>query len=357
MKSKIICLFFLGASLMVFSETKYELNLSEQLSLGKKEIFFQEIASVCEDDMENFYVLDHKAFRVYKFSKDGKLLFTFGNRGDGPADFLTPHSISFTPAGNIVVNESREFVSIFDDRGRFLKRIKVPKGLGLYFLKNDLFFGWIWTPAGKQQVLLNRNGMILKTFFTISRHSFSINAADETGRMVMFNSFREEYTPFFLFNQYKNYAVIGVTDKYEVLLMKDGRVIGTISRDIKPGLISTDEREYFEDTIKTNHKLPDLAKKKFVKKIPRYKNYFNHLLLSDKCVWIFRIKESITNDNALIPVDLYGIDTTFKGKLFIGKLPYYISKKHIYFVGPDDEDDLILTKYSYTIVEKGGAIP
>lgn len=97
MKSKIIGLFFLGASLMVFPGTEFELKLSEQLNLGKKEILFQEVAAVCEDDMENFYVLDHKAFKVYKFSKDGKRLFAFGNRGDGPADFLTPHSISFTP--------------------------------------------------------------------------------------------------------------------------------------------------------------------------------------------------------------------------------------------------------------------
>lgn len=357
MKSKIIGLFFLGVSLMAFPETRFELNLSEQLSPGKKEILFQEIASVCEDDMENFYVLDQKAFKVYKFSKDGKRLFTFGNRGDGPADFLTPHSVSFTPEGNIVVNESREFVSVFDDHGRFLKRIKVPKGLGLYFLKNDLFFGWIWTSAGKQQVLLNRDGEIIKRFFSVSRDSFSINAADETGRMVMFNSFREEYTPFFLFSQYKNYAVIGVTDKYEILLLTDGKVTGKITRNIKPGLISTDEREYVKNIIRTNHKLPDFAKKKFVKKIPGYKNYFNHLLISDQWVWIFRIKENITDDNTLIPVDLYGIDTAFKGKLFIKKLPYFISKKYIYFVDTNDEDDLILTKYSYSIAAKGGTIP
>jgi hypothetical protein len=351
MRSKIIGLFFLGASLMAFPGTRFELKLSEQLSLGKKEILFQEIASVCEDDRENFYVLDRKAFKVYKFSKDGKRLYAFGNRGDGPADFLTPHSVSFTPEGNIVINESREFVSLFDDQGRFLKRIKVPKGLGLYFLKNDLFFGWIWTPAGKQQVLLNRDGEIIKRFFSISRNSFSINAADETGRMVMFNSFREEYTPFFLFSQYKSCAVIGVTDKYDVLLMKDGKITGKIARDIKPGLISTDEREHFKHIIKTDHRLPDFAKKEFVKRIPRYKNYFNHLLISDQWVWIFRIKEDITDDKALIPVDLYGIDTTFKGKLFIRKLPYFVSKKYIYFVDTDDEDDLILTKYSYTFVK------
>lgn len=349
MKRKIAALFFLSMALTLSSERILNLKLSEQRVLGKKDVLFGGIASVCEDFSENILVLDDKNFKVHKFSKNGEHLLSFGDRGEGPACFLSPHSLFITPEGNIVVNETREFVSFFDSSGRFLKRIKVTTGLGLYLLNNDLFFGWIWKPGSKRQVLINQSGEILKSFFSVPVDSFSVNAADETGRMVMFNFFREEYTPFFVFSQNRDYSVLGVTDKYEILLMKGGEVISTVTRDIKSGAISGGEKEYFKRVINADNKLPDFARKTFVRKIPCCKNYFNHLSISGKYIWVFRIKEDITGGSALIPVDLYGIDTEFKGTLFIRELPHYISSKYLYIVDTDEADDLILTKYSYMI--------
>ena len=349
MKRKIAALFFLSMALTLSPERLLNLRLSEQWSLGKKDVLFGGIASVCEDPSGNLFVLDDKNFKVHKFSKNGKRLFSFGDRGEGPACFLSPHSLFITPEGNLVVNETREFVSLFDLSGKFLKRIKVPTGLGLYLLNNNLFFGWIWKPDSKQQVLVNQKGEILKSFFSVPADSFSVTAADETGRMMRFNFFREEYTPFFVFSQNRDYSVLGVTNKYEILLMKGGEVISTVTRDIKPGAISGDEREYFKRVINADNNLPDFARKKFTGKIPGYKNYFNHLLVSDKYIWVFRIKEAITGDRTLIPVDLFGINTGFKGKLFIRELPHFISSRYLYIVETDADEDIILTKYTYMI--------
>lgn len=355
MRKKIAVLLFICISLTLSAEGILKLELSEQWVRGKKDVLFGGIASVCEDTSGNLFVLDDKNFKVHKFSKDGKRLLSFGERGDGPACFLSPHSIAITPGGDIVVNETRAFVSLFDRSGRFLKRIKVPRGLELYLLKKDLFFGWIWKPGSKQQVLLNQSGEILKSFFPVSRDSFSVNAPDETGRRVMFSFFRDEYTPFFVFSQNKNHAVFGVTDRYEIILMKGGEVISTVGGDIKPGVLSVDEKKYLKRIINADNKLPDFARKKFVKKIPGYKNYFSHLSVSDKYIWVFRVKEDITADNAMIPVDLFGIDTEFKGKLFIRGLPRFISDRFLYIVDTDADDDLILTKYLYMVTHHDGA--
>lgn len=342
-------LIFLCLVWPLWAEPVLNLQLSEQLVLGKKDILFGGIASVCEDSSENLFVLDDKNFKVHKFSKNGEKLLSFGDRGDGPACFLSPHSLYITPKGNIVVNETRGFVSLFDGSGRFLKRIKIPVGLGLYFLNNDRFIGWIWKPDSKQQVLINQNGEILKSFFSVPMDAFSVNAADETGRMVMFNFFREEYTPFFVFDQNGDYSVLGVTCKYEILLMKGGEVISTIRRDIKPAAISGNEKEYFKGVINSDNKLPDFARKKFSKKIPCCKNHFIYLRVSDKYIWVFKVKEDVTLSSSLVPVDLYGLDTEFKGTLYTRGLPHYISSKYLYQSDTDDEDDLILTKYRYTL--------
>jgi hypothetical protein len=349
MKRKTALLFFLCIGLTLWPERLLNLKLSRQLVLGKKDVLFGGIASVCEDSSENLFVLDDKNFKVYKFSKNGEKLLSFGDRGDGPACFLTPHSLHITPEGNIVVNETREFVSVFDSSGRFLERIKVPAGLGLYLLNKDRFIGWIWKPDSKQQIFINQKGEVLKSFFSVPRDAFSVNAADETGRMVMFNFFREEYTPFFVFSQNRDYSVLGVSDKYEILLMKDGEVISTIRRDIKPGVISGSEKAYFRRLISSDKKLPDFARKKFVKKISCCKNYFSHLIVSDKYIWVFRIKKDVTESSSRTPVDLYGKDTEYKGMLYIRELPHYVSSKYLYMVDTDDEEDLILTKYEYIL--------
>jgi len=154
----------------------------------------------------------------------------------------------------------------FDENGKFLNRIKLPKGLDLNFLNSDLFYGWVWTPEGKQQVLIDKNGKILKTFFSVPNDKFSINAADKTGRLVMFNYFAEEYTPFLLSHQCNGHAAIGVTDKYEIILIdKNGKILNKISRDIPPGIINAEEKEYFKRQITGSNTLPDFAKKKFLK--------------------------------------------------------------------------------------------
>ena len=99
-----------------------ELRLGKMFELGSKNFFFKSITSVYEDEIENIYVLDKKAYKVYKLSKEGKLQLIFGNRGQGPGDFLNPHSLHVTPEGNIIVNDLKDYVSVFDKQGKFLKR-------------------------------------------------------------------------------------------------------------------------------------------------------------------------------------------------------------------------------------------
>ncbi len=93
MKKKLILVYFivLCSALSfqpLFSTTKpLSLNIQAVVELGRENLMFQNIESICEDLEENFYVLDSKAFKVYKFSPKGKLLLSFGSRGEGPGEF------------------------------------------------------------------------------------------------------------------------------------------------------------------------------------------------------------------------------------------------------------------------------
>jgi hypothetical protein len=346
----IVIVILLASINLLYPGNPVNLNLEKIFEIGQKKIFFKSITSVYEDNLENVYILDKKAYKVYKFSKEGELQLAFGNRGQGPGDFLNPHSLFMTSEGNIIVNDIKDFVYLFDKKGKFLSRIKVSKGLDLNLLNSNLFYAWVWTKKGRQQVLLDKNGKILKSFFSVSKKDSAINIPDETGRLVMFNYFTNEYTPFLLFSRFKNHGIIGVTNKYEILLVnQDGKIIGKFFRDIKPGIISPEETEYFKQQINDSHQLPDYVKNRFIRKIPRYKNYFNHILISGSYVWVFRVRDNVLEEESPLKTDLFKIDSKFIGTLAIKSLPLFISEKYIFFEGTSAQEDLLLLKYKYSI--------
>lgn len=348
-KSKIYFLILILLSFFLWADNQKKLNLKKNVELGKGDLIFYSIVSVCEDNDGNFYVLDSKAYKIYKFSSQGRLLLSFGNKGLGPGDMGSPHYIKITEENKVVVCEVQGFVSFFDRKGNFLEKIRIPIGLGLKYLKNNLFYGWIWERKSRQQVLIDNNGKILKSFFEVPKDLFSVSAADETGRMVMSNFYAQEYTPALLFNGYKEHAVIGIGNRYEVLIINNsGEVIKKIKRDVPPPEINGKEIDYFKNEINSRKNLHDFAKKKFIKKIPIYKNYFDKILISGKYIFVFRIKKDIANEKSLIPVDIFNIKGEFIGTSGIEDHPILITGKWAYFVESLDEN-LLMTRYFYNI--------
>jgi len=61
------------------------------------------------------------AARVYKFSKDGKLIKTWGQWGPGPDDFDQPHTLAMDSKGRLFVGDrSNNRIKIFDQDGKLL---------------------------------------------------------------------------------------------------------------------------------------------------------------------------------------------------------------------------------------------
>jgi peptidylamidoglycolate lyase len=66
--------------------------------------------------------------RVAKFSPDGKFLFDWGHKGQGPGEFDLPHSVAVDAQGNVyVADRSNARVQVFDPNGKFLKQWKSPE--------------------------------------------------------------------------------------------------------------------------------------------------------------------------------------------------------------------------------------
>jgi hypothetical protein len=334
---------------------KIQVKIDKTWEIGKKDLMFASIASVCEDSDSNFFVLDRMEHKVLKFSPEGKLIQTFGQKGQGPGDFQNPHLLAFTPKGQLVVADELYNLTFLSDKGHFIERIHLDGRLAVGFIGDDRFYGWIWGEDNRSQVMVDSQNNVLKNFFQVPRSAFSVSAPDESGRLVMFNYSQEEFAPSLQFSHSGRFSAIGIGDRYDILILDEkGNSINHIQREVQPDRFSKKEKTYFEKDIEELGKergWPRSVLRNLVKKIPDKKIFFNQVLMTEEHVFVFRIKSDITEETGPIPVDIFSIKGEFLGATQVPDKPLHISENHIYFVRSDDQDNLFLEKASFKVIK------
>ncbi|WCM22967.1 peptidyl-alpha-hydroxyglycine alpha-amidating lyase family protein [Paraburkholderia bryophila] len=95
---------------------------------------FRQVTDVAWDAAGNTYISDgYINSRVAKVDRDGNWLKSWGERGTGPGQFHTPHSIALDAHDNIyVADRSNRRIQVFDTEGTFLRQftidVPVPPG-------------------------------------------------------------------------------------------------------------------------------------------------------------------------------------------------------------------------------------
>jgi hypothetical protein len=330
------------------------IDLGQPLEIGRAELLFGSVVSVCEDGQGDFYVLDQKEQKVLKFSPDGRRLGAFGRKGQGPGDFQSPGRIAFTPAGELAVFEDIALVSFHRTDGAFIRRLDLSGRLGLGYIGPDRYYGWDWEPEAQRQVLVDAKNAVVVTFHSIARDRFSVVLPDETGRMVMFNYSHEAYVPQFLYAYGDGLSAVGLSDRYEIALLDEtGQTVTTIRRDVKPGKISAKERAFFErglaDFVKSKN-WPDRVARELAKKIPAVKAIIRAVLVSPDRVFGFRFPLDITAEPARFPVDVFMRDGAYLGTTELPEVPLFISRGAMYFARDDADGNIYLVRRPYSLV-------
>jgi DNA-binding beta-propeller fold protein YncE len=88
---------------------------------------FRQVTDVTWDPAGNTYISDgYINSRVAKVDKDGNWLKSWGEPGDKPGQFNTPHSIAADAQGNIyVADRGNRRIQVFDGDGKFLRQITI----------------------------------------------------------------------------------------------------------------------------------------------------------------------------------------------------------------------------------------
>ena len=238
--------------------------------------------------------------------------------------------------------------------GTFIRRVHLDGRLGVGFIGNNRYYAWIWQPEDQKQVMVDGQNNVVESFFRVPRDSFSVTAPDNSGRLVVFNFARHGYSPSLLFAHFGQYSAVAVGDQYNILILdQEGRALRRIQREIQPERISKKEKNYLINNIEA-HSIqigwPKSVIRKIIKKIPDKKVYFDRILLTESHVFVFRIKEDITEDANQIPIDIFSIQGEFLGKCQIEGKPIFLSERYMYFDRSDRDGNLYLEKSTYRII-------
>ena len=80
--------------------------------------------------------------RIVKFSKDGKFIKTWGEKGSGPGEFDTPHAMAMDQRGRLFVGDrNNNRIQIFDQDGNYIVQWhQFSRPSGVFIDKNDIIY-------------------------------------------------------------------------------------------------------------------------------------------------------------------------------------------------------------------------
>jgi DNA-binding beta-propeller fold protein YncE len=76
---------------------------------------------------------------IFKFSKDGKLIKSWGKLGTGAGEFDQPHSLAFDSKGRLyIADRNNNRIQVFDQDGNFISEMRqFSRPSGLFIDKHD----------------------------------------------------------------------------------------------------------------------------------------------------------------------------------------------------------------------------
>lgn len=301
--------------------------------------------SLCEDGNQNVFILDRGNHKVFKFSKDGRLLHTFGQQGEGPGDFKTPYEICFESPDQIIVTEAFNDVSFFDSFGKFMGKKSfansLPNIVGIQYAGSGRFLAEERSQDYKSRLILfDKEG---------KRLSNALAFIDETparivnNRMFFFRS--SYYSPHLAAAWSNNFFAVAHSQQPEIhiigkdLSRMDIKIPNPSGRPFSPA-----EKTYLQEQVRLMKRWPPEAQKQFIGEIPVKTNLFSRVFLTSQYLLIIRHPVDLTLEHSIYPIDIINIDTKKNSEIRVSGLPVFVSEKGLYLLENEGNEDSRVTK-------------
>ncbi len=118
-------------------ELSFNRNIGSFDAIDDNQVFYLP-ADIVRDRKGNIYILDSGNHRIQKFSPSGKYLETFGEEGQGPAEYKMPISMDIDSEDKLYISDIGNLRSqIIDQSGRHYKTISFEKPPGVFRVSSN----------------------------------------------------------------------------------------------------------------------------------------------------------------------------------------------------------------------------
>ncbi len=226
-----------------------QLTLQENLRIGdkaeEKNELFADIRIARVDTEGRIVVLDWKDFKIKTFDNKGKLLRSFGKKGQGPEEWGQAQDISLTPENNILVfDPGNKRLGVYTPDGKCLKEIPLGK------LFPDP--ARIDTEGNIWAIIMSRDSakkiyQLIKYDLKLHPLATSASVSAEAGP-----AHNNVYPEWLVFEKYgKGGWIWAFTAKYELMIMDNqGTIKKKIVKNYRPAKVSESRKKDYIERVK-----------------------------------------------------------------------------------------------------------
>lgn len=315
-------------------------------------VIFEEVRSLVTGPVGDIYVLDGRIRSVFRFNAEGRYVGCFGRPGEGPGEFRQVGSMVMAEGTRLMVAETRRFISLFDPSGAFNRRIDLEGDTGIpaaswQFAGPDLYLCVGQVGGVYRQQLVSAQGQVLPlTLFTLPNDSIQVNM---DGTRMSYRVRIPDSTPNLIHCHAQRLNAMAFSKDYLVKLVDEKGVLqATIRQDVQPQPFNPGEKAETVDLIK-GMRIPPPVRDAAIEQMPTSKNIIDNVFITDRFVWVVRVKDDLTKRSAPFPVDLYDRKGRFLCKLTLPQYPLWIDSRYYFSLHRNDEDDILIEQYSYEL--------
>ncbi len=303
----------------------------------------------------NVYFHDYKKAKTFILDKDGKLIGTFEQRGEGPGE-VKRHMGMYLVSDKVVVNDTDK-LHFFTSDGKFIKSVPndVFSRRPNVFINEDEF---IYAPESLIH-LPGKKG-------EITRYSISSKKSQAIAEFSVFEGGLTQgshgtlilvvpgLTPMMIIGYDNDKLYFGKNDTYEINVSDlNGKILNTFSVEREQKEISKEAKEAYFKAGKPNMPQEQLAA--IIKSFPDKQTYYSSIQVNSGLIYVYT--EGFGRNRETQQIDIFSLDgkylyrahITFGENFFIMGTELIIKKDHLYVALEDKEGTVMVGKYKITL--------
>jgi hypothetical protein len=311
------------------------------------------------DDAGNIYLFEGKYLKFFVFNPDGKLLFSFGKKGEGPGELKFPFNF-FIEGGYIIVPDMGRIHYFEKKDGKFVKAVVLETMMGLMprsFIDKDRFITVPENPEGKGSqstiTIYDTNTKKRETLTQIGAERPMDLTGNRGGARIRLRIIDPSTRPGVVTAFKNNKLYLGKSDNYMIKAvdLKGTEVLSfSLEGRERRKITEAFKKSRVENMRLNGQKLPPEMAKQMMANIPDYATYFRQLMVDEKG-YIYVFVSDLGNRNSQ-EIDIFSPKGEYLYHSVVSFPEGYsmqtglvIKKGYLYAVLEDEEGEIQLVKY------------